>query len=248
MKQEKTYSQEQYNEIKKYWDDFKKNIKHSNRFFIGNEIITILNKLKRIEEKRDQDDSLAVTLSPMLGDLHLYRARIGDYTDEKKYEENELLNPPSSFVKSGRCNPSGISYLYLASDIDTAMHEVRPNIGDNVTIAEVSVNPKNILSFNILSKTNNIYESRKLKTYDVEAIVDIINKDLSSVVTVNQDVEYLPFQFLAEYIKNRGFDCFSYSSSITKGTNYVMFDSSNAKVISRNLYKINKVKCEYEKL
>ena len=33
-----------YEEIKKIWDDFKKNIKFNNRYFVGNEILDILER------------------------------------------------------------------------------------------------------------------------------------------------------------------------------------------------------------
>ena len=246
MKQkEKLYTEEQNKEIQSIWDKFKKDIIHNNRFFSGKDIVSILDKIRRIDEERNNDESLAVTLSPMNGCINLYRARIGNYINE---EDNEMLNPPDKKTNAGRCNPKGISYLYLASNEDTAIQEVRPNLGDEVTVAEIKIAPVDILGFDAMIKANDILIGRQLKTWDVEALINIINNDLSKVVTVGDENEYAPYQFLAEYIKNRGFGCFRFSSSIAKGTNYVLFDSCDVEIVSKKLYKVNKLICNYEEI
>lgn len=231
-----------YNKMKKLWEEFKEDIKHGNRFFSGTEIVNKLNKIKRRDEKMEVDDSRACTLHPCAGEIELYRARIGDFTDEKKYNDKELLNPPVELSKPGRCNPRGVSYLYLTSDICTAIHEVKPSKGDEVTVAKIEVSPKEVLNFEILSKYGNF------KNYDVKNLVKIIDKDFSSAITSNEEIEYLPFQFLAEYVKKRGFDCFAFSSSIAEGVNYIIFNSESASVKERKLYRIKDRKCTYEEI
>lgn len=242
---DKLYTEEQYKEIQSMWDKFKNDIIHNNRFFSGKDIVNILDRIKRSDEQRNNDESLAVAMRPMCGYTNLFRARIGNYINEK---DNEMLNPPDNKTSAGRCNPKGISYLYLASDEDTAIQEVRPNLGDEVTVAEIRIAPAKILGFDTMIKANDILNGRQLKTWEVEALVNIINSDLSKVVTVGNENEYAPYQFLAEYIKNRGFDCFTFSSSIAKGTNYVLFDSSEVEIVSKKLYKIKQLICNYEEI
>jgi len=44
--------------------------------------------------------------------------------------------PPNEKVSDGRGNPKGISYLYTANSIETAIYEVRPYLEDKITVAE----------------------------------------------------------------------------------------------------------------
>lgn len=235
---------EEYNSIETIWSNFKEDIQHKNRFFSGKEITDILDKLKFFDEKKNEGDSIMQTTHPVDGKLGLlfYRARIGNYINK---DDKEVLEPPCERATAGRCNPQGVSYLYVASNEDTAIAETKPNKGEQVTVAKIRIFPKKIFSFNILEKADKLCLGSLIKTNDVRFLIGIINNDLSKVITINYIIEYLPFQFLAEYIKNRKIDVFSFSSSIAIGTNYVIFDSSNTKVESKTLYRIGNVNYEY---
>lgn len=39
------------------------------------------------------------------------------------------MKPLSNSASEGRANPKGIPYLYVATDKETAMSEVRPSLG-----------------------------------------------------------------------------------------------------------------------
>jgi len=80
----------------------------------------------------------------------LYRAQIDIEEVESKDEDGtsridvlglgrERMIPKSEFVTSGRVNPSGIAYLYLASSERTAISEVRPWIGIGVSVAQFRI-------------------------------------------------------------------------------------------------------------
>lgn len=62
----------------------------------------------------------------------LYRARICN--DIKGFEKSEMGAPPAHLRKAGRVNPEGIGVLYLTSDEQTALSEVRAGTFDYVTI------------------------------------------------------------------------------------------------------------------
>lgn len=73
----------------------------------------------------------------------LYRARvhnnlIGKSENGRLYEfknENEFWNVPEKYAKQGRCNSNGKSLFYCASDFETAILEVKPKVGEFVTIS-----------------------------------------------------------------------------------------------------------------
>ena len=139
------------------------------------------------------------------------------------------------------------SYLYLSSDIKTAIQEARPVVGQLLTVAAIKVPIKKLFYFEIQDK-----EYKRLindKDTDLLQLIEIINKDLSKPIVYNKELEYLPYEFLAEYIKKRGFEGFAYNSSVTnEGINYVIFDFENCKVISKKLYNIKKLTIDYEEI
>ncbi|MFC3335408.1 RES domain-containing protein [Flavobacterium palustre] len=72
-----------------------------------------------------------------------YRARVHNHLEgnfdkngvlHKFTNETEFWNPPSSNVKMGRCNADGESIFYCSSDFVTAVLEVKPKVGDYITV------------------------------------------------------------------------------------------------------------------
>lgn len=82
-----------------------------------------------------------------------YRARVGATRRAAKYSVPPdvtqyyfephvgaaISAPPIALANSGRLNRPGVSFLYLASDADTAIAEVRPHPGDLVSVAEFTI-------------------------------------------------------------------------------------------------------------
>ena len=237
------YSKEIYLNVLELWNDFKYNIKHSNRFFVGEEIVSILDEINLSSKNYESEYNLmsGYTIENTL----FYRARIGDFINSSN---KEMLSPPTIKAKSGRCNPMGISYLYLTNNVETAINEVKPTKGDIITIAEIDVKKDKIFSFNILKYFHEKKSNEFLKSKRLVALIDIINDDLSSIIKSNNDIDYLPFQFLAEYIKKRGYNGFSYKSVMCDyGENFVFFNNDGVEITKKSMYIINKVKYDYEK-
>ena len=244
-----------YEEIKKIWDDFKKNIKFNNRYFVGNEILDIL---ERFYDKESNARQMIVTFSN-LKPIY-YRARIGNFKnnkDEEKNKDREMLAPPIGKACAGRCNPEGISYLYLADNLATAIAEIKPNKGDVVTVAKIRA--ENISWFNFGYYATDDEVTRKfmqVKDEELINLVKIINDDFKSVVTVDDKLSYLPFQYITEYLKSRDekknrvkIDGFMYDSTLGKGFNYVIFNwNENIEIVDKYLYTIENLKYKIGKL
>lgn len=194
-----------YTNTKEIWENFKKNIIYQNRFFSGKEISAILAKLN------------FMPVFPRNTHLTYYRARIGDYL---KSDDAEMMAPPARSAVAGRCNPNGIPYLYLASSKATAIQEIKPQIGDIVTVATFNVDMSNVFSFNVY-----LMEHYGIVAKDEQAkcLLLLILEELSSAVTVENQLNYIPLQYVCEYIKNLGYDAFIYTSAYRTGANLVMF-------------------------
>ncbi|MBP6058482.1 MAG: RES domain-containing protein [Nitrosomonas sp.] len=52
----------------------------------------------------------------------------------------DRMKPLASTGIEGRGNPKGISYLYLSNDRETCLSELRPNRGQNLSVAQFKLN------------------------------------------------------------------------------------------------------------
>ena len=116
------------------WEAFKYELKHNNRFFPQIEIYrdafletgNLFEKFTEVIEQLNYEITTSDTL---------FRARISDNI----LKHQEMNKPPLEKVTIGRANPDGISYLYTAQLIETALTEVRPSNGQTVYIACLKV-------------------------------------------------------------------------------------------------------------
>jgi hypothetical protein len=215
--------------IKNIWQQFKTDIISKNRYFAGNNILTLLDKFYMID------------MFPASSKIDFYRARIGDFT---KQEISSLLAPPKGKASAGRCNPEGISYLYLSSYQKTAVAEVRPNCGDIVSVAKFKVDVSKIFSFRVYFQ--GLPLPLNPNSHDSLFLIKLIDNDLASKVTKERKLDYIPFQYVSEYIKNKGFIGFVYSSTVGPGMNLVLFDwEEKIELIERKVIKIKNVHYDY---
>jgi len=169
--------------------------------------------------------------------------------------------PPSENVNHGRVNPPGISCLYAANSVSTAISEIQPSIGQTVSIGRIkTLKDLNIFDFDF-SKTykdsdfmdQSVVEIKKQIGISIGKIAIFFNvlSDLFSRPAMGNVDNYYATQYLSEYIKELGFDGIIYKSSLKKGgSNIVLFDTSrdednnpkNYKILSSSVYKIESIK------
>lgn len=218
-----------YKEAKEMWEEFKKEIKEDNRFFSGNQIVDVLNSEKALDISNFHTSG---------ENFVLYRARIGNYVH---HDDTHMKCPPVGMYSMGRCNPMGIPYLYLADSEITAMKETRARIGDLVTIAKIEISGSyNFFDLSSQEIRSSSIDESFIVNKRVANLVYLMNQDFRKRIDEHEKLEYLPLQFIAEYIKNREFDGFMYESSLDKfGTNYVIFNPNRYSIVSKSLYKIH---------
>lgn len=151
------------------------------------------------------------------------------------FDAEESTAPPKEFVSSGRANPAHIRYLYLSEDSVTPVYEVRPIVGQDVSVAKF-VLQKDIKVFDF---SLNIQDENGFPT-----LYNLIGEMFSKPNDGNE-VDYLPTQFLVEKIKNQtnmNFDGIRFKSSLnTDGYNVVLFDPSACKAVSSKIVTVNKI-------
>lgn len=174
-----------------------------------------------------------------------YRARI--YTDDSIFTVQEMGPPPKRLVSNGRANPTGIPYLYLGSKPDTALSEVRPHTGDKACVGEFTLienltlidlrDPRKSVSPFLLSDPS---EMGKMLA-DIPFLERLGDELTRPVLPKSAALDYIPSQYICEFIKKTGFHGVVYNSSVSDGINLALFEPSNALGDKVTLYKIDKV-------
>lgn len=184
----------------------------------------------------------------------LYRAQRGvDYvTSDDDIPEAivgfsaERMKPRPNRSTEGRANPSGISVLYLGTEERTVISEVRPWVGDEISVAQFQLNRQ--LKALDLSRGHGRSAILEFLTEDPlsleereEAVWLDIDNAFSEPVTKSDDTaaDYVPTQILAEVFANAGYEAIIYKSQFgEKGFNIVLFNPDDASVINCAPYTV----------
>jgi hypothetical protein len=162
----------------------------------------------------------------------------------------ERMKPLSHSASEGRANPKGIPYLYVATDKETAMSEVRPSLGAILSIGEFK--PTSELKVIDLS----VHQGRMkffLKEPDEQQKIEAVWTDMDNAFSIptsntNFNSEYIPTQIIAELIKSLGYDGIQYKSSLGDGHNIALFNLDMAIISECDIYKANKVSFGFESI
>ncbi|EPZ51736.1 RES domain protein [Bacteriovorax sp. BAL6_X] len=198
-----------------FWESFKEELKHSNRFFPDNQIQ--LDNLDKIFQTRKRTVSI---------DTVFYRARPSD----KVLNKNEMGPPPCKFASVGRANPKGISYFYLGSNTSICEKEIKIKTGETYSIGEFSLKePKVVVDLSNYYITSPFALGPELKSYiqDLEILKMYIQEMSSKTNSHDPYFDYLPTQYISERIKHNKYDGLMFKSSLGDGVNYVFFNEDD---------------------
>lgn len=186
---------------------------------------TAISMLQFVDESKATDD-----IKLQLEALRRYKK-----SNFKGYNATESL-PPKENNLAGRGNPDHIRYLYLSEDNTTPIYEVKPTIGQHISIAKLK-------------------SLRELKLYDFTiASDDPLELNLFNIISekfsmpnYGETTKYLPTQYLAELIKSMNFDGIRFKSSLNNGGyNVMLFNVDDCKVLSSELVTVKNINIETE--
>lgn len=186
----------------------------------------------------------------------LWRAQLGHDMEEWDdivgdipcpFPAKRMLPLPDSSTE-GRANPKGIPYLYLATNRDTALAEVRPWIGSLISVGEFKT-LRDLRLVNCVShKKNTCVHTKEPTPAKMEvAVWADINQAFSTPVTLNdKGADYAPTQIITELFKNAGFDGVVFKSALEEdGINVTLFNMNSVKLLNRSLYEAKSIKFEF---
>ncbi|QKC83493.1 MULTISPECIES: RES family NAD+ phosphorylase [unclassified Mesorhizobium] len=173
-----------------------------------------------------------------------FRARIR--AGDEIYEIDKMGAPPKRLASHGRANPAGIPYLYLGSMPETAAAEIRPHTGEVACVADFTIpeiqavdlrNPRKLVSPFILEDAGAIGQLRA----DLPFLERLGEELTRPVLPSGAAIDYIPSQYLCEFIKKSGFDGVVYRSSVSDGINLALFDPTKAQGGGVSIYNVDRV-------
>ena len=161
--------------------------------------------------------------------------------------------PPVSLTTAGRTNSEGIQCLYLASDEETTFHEVRARDNDHVSVGEFcQIKDLKIVDLSLFDKIGPF----SIPDFDMTwfAInIDIIRKIGNEVAMpmrrFDRALDYVPTQYICDYVKHLGYDGIRYKSTLVEGgINYAIFDEKKFDCVGVKVVHIGNIHYEWKEL
>lgn len=217
------------------WEILREELMHQNRWFLGT----------TLDEDRLSELLEYLEVSELPTQWFRARIRVGDET----YPIQQMGAPPKRIASHGRANPAGIPYLYLGSNAATATAEIRPHTGEVACVAEFEIpkiravdlrNPRKHISPFSFQQANVIGQLRA----DLPLLQRLGEELTRPVLPSGAAIDYIPSQYLCEFIKKSGFDGVVYRSSVSNGINLALFDPGKATGGAVSLFNVTKVSVE----
>ena len=219
------------------WDELRDEMMHRNRWFLDapidlEQLGSLLNQLLAPAE-----DFADIT------DLW-YRARL--LPNDEPLPVEEMGAPPAHLAGHGRANPAGIRYLYLGSTDETAVAEVRPHTGETACVATFKVPP--VLALDLREPRKRASPFILANREDMAALraglplLERLGEELTKPVQPRSAAfEYIPSQYLCEFIKTRGYQGVIYRSSVSEGVNLALFSPELASPVDVTVALVDRV-------
>ena len=199
-------------------------------------------------------DALSSTLTERVANIKSgqlwWRAQRGhDLVDgvPVPYQRDRMF-PDEKKVSEGRINTKGKAVLYLASDNETAMAEVRPTVGDLMSCGDFVIQKDlRIIDCRVFEKPGLYFNLNKpgdpMQPDDPDALNNLVWSHIDTSFSKPIGSEpfpgaYVPTQVLAEFFQEWGFDGVGYKSRLGPGFNLALFDLSCAKMERCSLFEL----------
>jgi hypothetical protein len=222
------------------WESFAREIKTKNRYH---------SKLINFEFLEKYCSYIRKTYK--VGD-EFYRARI---SSKDGYPLDEMSAPPAGKSSDGRVNARGVVCLYLASDIETALHEVRAEVFDFVSVGTFKLKQDiTLVNLRELPNISPFFEGVDCVNYAInKKYLEILDDEISKPLRRSDStLDYVPIQYIVDFIKSIEhdgkceYDGIEYkSTTYSDGYNFAIFDPDLFECIDVKVFDIKKL--EYEK-
>ena len=210
--------------------EFIEEIKYRNRNPKNNELLSLLDDVGKNPTTFFNEGTVFYRCRLVKNDLE----KIDVETGFEGYDAKGSFVAPVLATYDMRANYRFIPYLYVASTEELAVKEIRPGILSLVSISRIIVDEE--LKLFDLRKTKSLKDNRDVRD---NFLIDLAELYSKPVETYEEQVDYVPTQYIAEYIKNLDYDGVIYPSSHAKDKeidyNIVIFNYSKCHALDSKL-------------
>jgi hypothetical protein len=170
--------------------------------------------------------------------------------DEERPYGRDGMKPIPNWQGEGRANPRGIPVLYLATDRETALAEVRPWIGAVISVAQLVTERElhviDCYKHHAPDSIFGIFDDHTKSRED--GIWVAIDRAFATPVSKDDEAkDYIPTQILAELFKAEGYDGLVYKSLLSDdGFNMALFSLNDARVKNCGLSKLDSIEFKFK--
>lgn len=225
------------------WDEFVESVKFQNRFHTNHIELGVLERYCSFIRKVYKKGTV------------FFRGRI---SSEDGFITADMDAPPTEKVTAGRANSAGIRCLYLASDLETTIHEIRAGIFDYVSVGKFE------LTRDIVVVDLKAIDQISPFIDGIDCVEHAVNKE--HLKRINMEIgrslrrsdsvlDYIPTQYIADFIKSISHDGkpeyagIEYNSTINRtGQNLAIFYPEVFICTEVDLYHIKELEYDKEKI
>lgn len=136
------------------------------------------------------------------------------------FSGQDIDRPPLKLATEGRFNRARVSLLYLASDVQTAVAELRPHPGHLVSTAMFRLKRDlKVANFAKQDIRNFLSDPRLEDLRSILSIADVLNVP----VQPEHRVLYAATQLFADVLRSAGFEGLTFNSTVGTGSNLTSF-------------------------
>lgn len=230
------------------FDIFQKHVRFERRYVYTKPVIDFLEALRATLDERTRI---------LKKGFALWRAQIGFEEENLEGSINirgfgkQRMKPNREFCGEGRANPRGIPYLYLSSERNTCMAELRPQRADMLSVAQFEIQRelRIVDCYSVEEEFNEvqlIFNPPTTQDGIRNAIWWMINQAFSRPISrSDSSSDYIPTQVLVEFFRHHGFDGVCFKSGLGLGYNFVLFDLTAAELVDCGVYDVRAVNYEF---
>lgn len=175
----------------------------------------------------------------------MYRSRI--CPNRKGFPPSDMSAPPNHMAKAGRANPEGIRVLYLSDSEETTLCEVRAGLYDFVSVGRFTLQKEiQVINLTKIDRISPFLQSPyglNLTEYAINLPhLRRIALELAKPLRNANILEYLPTQYICDFIRSKGYDGVEYKSTMFDGgINLALFDPSLFKCTKTKVFDITSI-------
>ena len=186
------------------WDKFVNSVKHEVRYFFTKKATGPHDEFSPAEllEKIGSIAVEARLIGTLPVDMRLYRVRERQVDADWDIDEISMGPPPAEKATAGRMNPAGISYFYLAQELETACAEVLSGPPCEAACGTFSIRWElKVLDLCRIPPLPSIFDDQQRDLREGLLFIEEFVASISQPVRKDgtEHVEYVPSQVVSEY-------------------------------------------------